>query len=289
VNIKIFKHISSIKGECFRMKTLTFVIALICLSLLASACTTATPTASGVPSSTATTGVEPTTIPTQTPAPAEPTVPSAVLDLNGLAQAAATLVLPAVQPGVDTLGAVAMPQRTLLWLYGYPITAHVREPQIFIFSVEDLSMYEAAARAAQDLQTLLQSQQEGQTLPFLPLASDVQQMHAQVKFLNFKNGQGVRYLTQYSNGMSPINNQQLFYTFQGLTNDGKSYVAAVLPVSLTGLPSHPTDTANLPLEFTSDYPTYVTSMVNLLNLQAASGYVPDLEKLDALVQSIEVK
>ncbi|RPI84425.1 MAG: hypothetical protein EHM41_13455 [Chloroflexi bacterium] len=271
------------------MKTFTFVIALICLSLLASACTTATPAASGVPSSTATTGVEPTTLPTQTPAPAEPTVPSAALDLNGLAQAAATLVLPAVQPGADNPGAVAMPQRTLLWLYGYPITAHVREPQIFIFSVEDLSMYEAAARAAQDLQTLLQSQPEGQTLPFLPLASDVQQMHTQVKTLEFKNGQGVRYLTQYGNGMSPINNQQVFYTFQGLTNDGQYYVAAVLPVYLTGLPSYPTDTANLPLEFTSDYPNYVASMVNQLNLLNASDYAPDLGKLDALVMSIEVK
>jgi hypothetical protein len=209
--------------------------------------------------------------------------------MDGLAQAVATLVLPAVQPGADNPGAVAMPQRTLLWLYGYPVSAHAREPQIFLFTVKDLEMYDPAAQAVQDLQALLQSQPEGKTLPFLPLTSDVQQMHAQVKPLDFKDGKGVRFLTQYGNGMSPINNQQIFYAFQGLTDDGKYYVAAVLPVFLNGLPSYPTDTSNLPLEFNSDYLTYVANTVNQLNLQPASDCAPDLGKLDALVQSIEVK
>jgi hypothetical protein len=275
------------------MKTLTFVIALLCLSLLASACATGTPSASSVVSSTATTAAEPTTlptqVPTQTPAPAEPSAPAATLDLDGLGQAIATLVLPAVQPGADNPGAVAMPQRTLLWLYGYPIIAHSREPQIFLFTVKDLAMNDTAAQAAQELKALLQSQQEGKTLPFLPLTTEVQQMHAQVKILDFTNGKGVRFLTQYANGMSPINNQQIFYTFQGLTNDGKYYVAAVLPVYLNGLPSYPTDTSNLPQEFTSDYATYVASTVNQLNLLPDSDYAPALGRLDALVQSIQVK
>jgi hypothetical protein len=89
--------------------------------------------------------------------------------------------------------------------------------------------------------------------------------------------------------MSPINNQQIFYTFQGLTGDGKFYVAAVLPVFLNGLPSDPLDTSNLPLEFASDYPTYLTGIANQLNLQAPGDYAPDLDTLDALVQSLEVK
>ncbi len=81
----------------------------------------------------------------------------------------------------------------------------------------------------------------------------------------------------------------MFYTFQGLTNDGKSYVAAVLPVYLNGLPSYPADTANLPQEFTSDYATYLNSTANQLNQHSGSDYAPDLGMLDALVQSIEVK
>ncbi len=92
------------------MKTLSFVPALLCLSLLASACATG----SSVVSSTATIAAEPTAqltpAPTQPPAPAEPPAPAATLDLDGLAQAVATLVLPAVQPGADNPLAVAMPQ-----------------------------------------------------------------------------------------------------------------------------------------------------------------------------------
>lgn len=275
------------------MKTFAFLIALLCLSLLASACAPGTQTTSDALSNTATTAAEPSPIPSQstnqTPPPAEPAEPGATLDLDGLAQAVATLVLPAVQPDANNPGTIAMPQRTLLWLYGYPIIGHVREPQIFLFTVEDLAMDDAAAQAAQDLQALLQSQQEDETLPFLPLSKAVQVMHAQVKTLDFKNGKGVRYLTQYANGLAPINNQDLFYTFQGLTDNGNTYVAAVMPIYLNGLPSYATDTSNLPLEFTSDYKTYVANTVNQLNLQAASDYGPDLGKLDAMVQSIEVK
>lgn len=275
------------------MKTFAFLIGLLCLSLLASACAIEPQTASNALSGTATTAVEPTSLPTQsptqTPPPAEPSEPGTTLDLDELAKAVATLALPADQPGADNPNTVAMPQRTLLWLYGYPIFGHIREPQIFLFTVEDLATYDAAAQVAGDLQAQLQSQQEGKALPFLPLNKAVQVMHAQVKTLDFKNGTGVRYLTQYANGLAPINNQELFYTFQGLTNDGKTYVAAVLPIYLNGLPSYPTDTSNLPLEYTSDYATYVANTVNQLNLQAASDYFPDLGKLDAMVQSIAVK
>jgi len=273
------------------MKTFKFALALLCLSLLVSACTTETSTA--VLTSTVQTAVEPSPLPTQAPTqvpePTEPSEPMITFDMNGLAQAVATLALPEVQPGADNPGAVAMPQQTLLWLYGYPITTHVREPQIFLFEIEDIAVNDAAVQAVQGLQAFLQSQQAVGALPFLPLTADVQQMHAQVKPLDFKSGKGVRFLTQYSNGMSPINNQMLFYTFQGLTNDGKYYTAAVLPVYLNGLPLNPTDTSNLPLEFTSDFNTYVANLVNPLDLQSASDYAPDLDLLDALVQSIVVE
>ena len=46
-------------------------------------------------------------------------------------------------------------------------------------------------------------------------------MHSQVQYLDFKNGTGVRYLTQFDQGILPINNYELVYTYQGLTSDGK--------------------------------------------------------------------
>ena len=68
-------------------------------------------------------------------------------------------------------------------------------------------------------------------MPFLPLFNAAQVMHTHLQYLDFKNGQGLRYLTEFDQGIIPINNYELIYTYQGLTGDGKYYVAAVLPVN----------------------------------------------------------
>jgi hypothetical protein len=196
-------------------------------------------------------------------------------------------VIEAITPGSNGPWWEVMPQHSVLTLLGYPISNHVREPKIFILLLEDLSENEVAGNAGTDLNALLLNQQVAEQMPFLPLSSDMQVLYAQVKSLEFKNGTGVRYLTQYGNGIVPINNTELFYTYQGLTSDGRYYVSAVLPVNLNGLPMYPNDTNNLPLEFTIDHAAYVNSIVNRLDLETA--YTPDLNLLDAMVGSIEVK
>lgn len=45
------------------------------------------------------------------------------------------------------------------------------------------------------------------------------------------DGGGIRYLTQFGQAAGLITNPELFYTFQGLTDDGAYYVAAVFPVA----------------------------------------------------------
>ena len=91
--------------------------------------------------------------------------------------------------------------------------------------------------------------------------------------------------TWYSQGMMPINNQELLYTYQGLTSDGHYYVAVVLPINLPGLPADAQDTNNLP----SDFAKYVADTADLLDQQPAGTFTPDLVKLDAMIESIEVK
>lgn len=100
-----------------------------------------------------------------------------------------------------------------------------------------------------DLQILLQNHQAGEYLPFLPLFNAHQVMHTSLQYLDFKNGTGLRYLTWFSQGIMPINNYELIYTNQGLTSDGKYYVAAVLPVTHPNLPSDGKVTGNEPPEF----------------------------------------
>jgi len=56
------------------------------------------------------------------------------------------------------------------------------------------------------------------------------------KFLRFRNGRGVLFLTQYQQETLPVNNGALVCTFQGMTDDNAWYVSAVFPVAAPGLP-----------------------------------------------------
>jgi hypothetical protein len=244
----------------------------------------------------------PVTLPTSTPAPVSPTAAPATqtpvkptqtpeaaasgitLDLVGVAQKMIfeSPAMPTWSWWVDA------PFYRRVTLQGYPVTNHVHKPQIFIYAVADLPVAsDNAFKMADELKTLLQTQKAGDKLPFLPLITDVQVMHAQVQYLDFKSGKGVRYLTQYNNGMSPVNNHDMFYTFQGLTSDGKFYVAAVLPVTNPDLPADAISSGSTLAG--KAYLDAVAKTVELLNQKPTTSFTPDLAKLDALIRSIEVK
>jgi hypothetical protein len=277
--------------------TLQLLIALLTISLLLTACTsTASPTAQ--PGPTATTAPAATAEPTATTAPEVPTetaVPptdgslNISLDTSGMATGFQTETVAAVPAG-DAPYWEVLPEYTRLTLQDYPISNHLMQPQIFIYPVEELkTVNEGAGQIVASLQTLIQSPQEIPNMPFLPLFNAAQVMHAHIQYLDFQNGQGLRYLTEFAQGIVPINNYELIYTYQGLTSDGKYYVAAVLPVHHPSLPEDGTVTGNEPPEFTSDFPAYVTNVVSTLNPQAGNTFTPDLTQLDAMMSSLEVK
>jgi hypothetical protein len=260
---------------------------------MAPAEATAIPTIPAAPASTATMAAQPTETAAPTQAPAtngEQSPTSATLDISGLAQNVTSQVVAAVAPGADAASTDVMPQYTLLTLQGYPISFHLKTAQVFVYPVKDLGVNEVAAKVAASLQTLLQTQQAGDQLPYLPLEFSAKQaIRSQVKYLDFKNGQGVRFLTEWHNGLAPIDNYGLIYTYQGLTRDGQYYVAAVLPVNLQGLPVDANDTSRLPTDFQQDYLHYLADTTSLLDQNPVGAYTPDLGLLDAMMQSIEVK
>jgi hypothetical protein len=278
----------------FRVKNHSFFLHIsgvsLALMLLLSACNVPANIPTQAPVEAPTEPVA-TDVPTQAPVE-KPTqgAPTVSVDLNGVAQAFTSQVVAAVPPGADHPAWEVMPEYTLLTLQGYSIADHLMEAQIFVYPVEGLSVNEAASGIPGSLGALLQSQQVGDTMPYLPLYNAGQVMHAQVAYLNFKSGQGVRYLTQFDQAPLPINNYELHYTFQGLTNDGAYYVAAVLPVNLRGLPSDASvDVNNPPSNFMEDFSKYLSDTVNMLNGQPPSVFSPNLSALDALIGSLEIK
>jgi hypothetical protein len=116
----------------------------------------------------------------------------------------------------------------------------------------------------------------------------MQVVYAQVQYLDFKNGQGVRFLTQFDQAPIPINNYELIYTFQGLTSDGKYYIAVVLPVTHPELPATQ-QVSEQQADEMNDFPAYLAKTTAWLGQQPGSSFTPDLAMLDALIKTIEVK
>jgi hypothetical protein len=274
---------------------------LVGFALVFSACSPANqatglpePTATSAPVATSTPTVPPEpTVPaasTATQVPAQDNLPGLSLDTGSLATGFQVETVPAASAG-ETIAAVdVLPAYIRATLQGYPILSSAWQPQIFIYPIAELAKTnEAAGKVIASLQTLIQSPQEIPLMPFLPLTGDVQRISPQIQYLDFKNGQGLRYLTDYGNGISPINNSGLIYTYQGITGDGKYYVAAVLPVNHSSLPADDIVTGNEPPEFRSDYKTYLANVDQDLFVQAPGSFNPDLTLLDAMLSSLEIK
>jgi hypothetical protein len=175
------------------------------------------------------------------------------------------------------------------WLkHNYAESREIR-PQIFIFptrSYADISPL--AGERIQALKTLLHTHElsAGGQLPILPTFNSGQDFYGQVRPLEFQGGRGLRFITRYSQEATPIVNPDVFYTFQGLTEDGSLYVAAFFPLYISSLPdlTHVEDWE----EFSQAYPEYVVDIASRLERCNPDDFEPDLESLDALIKSLNI-
>lgn len=136
-------------------------------------------------------------------------------------------------------------------------------------------------------------------IPFLPFGIDATQVfRAHIKYVDFKNGKGIIFLTQYNVEPSLINNQGLVYTFQGVTDDGLYYVSATFPINASILPekwdSKSSDGYRLPSYFYGEnyesnrqqYEKYLTHVTSQLNELTSDKFEPRLDLFDELTSSL---
>ena len=284
------------------MKTRLAIAITLILAVLMTACAPTSLDIATVPSSTTTASVPATVLPKVTSLhtqAATPTQPSNMqpkeptLDYGEVAQSVSLETVPAQPANPEDPSWVGAPEYRLLTLQGFPVTGDMVLPQIFVYPVAMMkSGNKNMAEVAVALQALLQNQQAGDQFPLLPLpVSEKQTIDARVQYLDFQNGKGVRYLTQTGNGIVPINNTEIVYTFQGLTDDGQYYIAALLPVTNPKLPTGQELGEQLAAEIEKDpgyYLNYLSTTVTILEEQPANSFTPDLDKLDAMIRSLLV-
>jgi len=178
------------------------------------------------------------------------------------------------------------PEHLLFTFYGYPLADSFHTPQIMVFPTEPYNAINpTAGDVIYQLQLLLDSKpSDPEDIPFLPVFNAAQFMQAQVRYFSFQNGEGVRFLTQYGQAAWPINSQDMFYTFQGITHDGMYYVSAIFPISHPNLPDP--DSVTLDEAFYDNFMNYVDGMEVQLNTEPPGSFFPTLQSLDALIESL---
>lgn len=167
----------------------------------------------------------------------------------------------------------------------YILQDRFQDPVLYVFLTEAYrSVNPVAGDVIADLeQVLLEQPENPEELPFLPVFNAAQLMVAKVQYLEFQTGSGVRYLTQYAQDTAAINNEDLFYTFQGLSSDGMYILSLILPVSNELLPP---DASEIPGGELFDFSEYLGSTEEMINLQPGATFRPQLSYLDFISVSL---
>ena len=203
---------------------------------------------------------------------------------NGYSQT----MIPANPPSADSPPWGVNPDMIEITLTGYPVINEYHDPIVRIYPVDDYLALEPRIQAlVDDLQTLLASGATNpESIPFVPFFNAAQMMQAQVTHLDFRNGKGVRFITQYSQAAMPISNDSAFYAFIGLTDDSEYLVSATLPVN------HPMFSKDMSTEpdegwesFVENFTDYISTMETDLLTQTQQSFFPNLSPLDEMMSS----
>ena len=193
------------------------------------------------------------------------------------------------------------PGHTQITLEGYLLQGKFHQPQIFVYPATDYAvMVPAAFESMHRLRNVMYASSasiSADQLPGVPFFSAAQVFAANLQPISFQNGSGMRFLTEYAQYAAPVNNQDLFYHFQGFTDDGEYYIIAILPITAPVLPEISDPGATLPLggvaypDITNpnvDMPGYYSAVTSLLNATSQDAFTPSINQLDALIQSIQI-
>jgi hypothetical protein len=222
----------------------------------------------------------------------------------GLATDALTGTVPALTDTQQWSPWDLAPAHVTVLLDHYSVGYSLQQPEIFIYPAADFASSSDMVKANITRLQAMHAQAmplTAQNMPLIPFFNAAQVFAAHMKSVTFRNGSGVRLVTQYDSGVTPVDNQSLFYHFQGLTGDGKYYIIAVLPTSADFLPadsSQYTISSPTALDFpgfynpnagADEYNKYFKAVTDKLNATADGDFKPSLATLDALIGSLLIK
>jgi hypothetical protein len=193
------------------------------------------------------------------------------------------------------------PGHTEFTLEGYPLQGKSRQPQIYLYpALEYAQLVPGAFESMHRLRNVMNdpTSTSAEQLPAVPFFNDAQVFASNFQTISFQNGEGVRLLTEYAQSAASVNNHDLFYHFQGFTDDGTYYIVAIFPITApmlaeTSDAGAPLPAGGVPYPYFAEGPnadmkTYYASIIDLLNASPSEVFTPTLNQLDLLIQSIRI-
>lgn len=139
-------------------------------------------------------------------------------------------------------------------------------------------------------------------IPYLRWVDASQSFQTKVKLSELDNGKGIFFVTYISTEAALISNDHLRYIFEGITNDGKNYVLAEIPISVKFLSIDPAseEFEGYERQFLFEdqpccgaekdrYKNYVSSITKRLEKLPPNKFQPDLKYLEELIASLRIE
>jgi hypothetical protein len=193
------------------------------------------------------------------------------------------------------------PGHTVITLDGYLLQGKFHQPQIFVYPATEYAVLVPGAfesmHRMRNIMNVSSASISTDQLPAVPFFNAAQVFASNIQHISFQNGSGSRFLTEYAQYAAPVNNHDLFYHFQGFSDDGEYYVVAIFPITAPVLAETSDARAVLPsggiaypdiADPNADFQGYYAHITDLLNATSPESFAPTLNQLDMLIQSMRI-
>lgn len=169
---------------------------------------------------------------------------------------------------------------TSIYFSDFLVGGSVIEPQVTFYLLDDLgktsfSLLDPAMRLSELISNLhsgdITTDSLNADIPFLPYQAEPVKVHAFPVLLSFENGSGIRTVAAFQEQIkSSGNDSNLYYSWQGLSDDGRYYISAVFPLRSVSLDGKSVSSVDW-------------------NESVLSDLLPSLDQLDYYISSIVIE
>lgn len=193
-------------------------------------------------------------------------------------------------------------------LFTFDLSTGYSPMQIAVYPIDDFprmyavnkSSMNAMQESINDFKKVLKDKnfRVNNQIPFLPFRDAGQSFQVKVKHFPFSGGKGILFLTFWNTEIELPSNRQLRYIFEGLTNDGKYYVLAEMPIKVSFLSNESTDEYE---DYKIDWKKlndkteikrrtkFMQKIVERLEKLSPNEFEPNLYQLEKIISTLKIE